>query len=322
MVELNIPFHIISDLADGGAFRYIFLTSVVIAFGYIVVWGQTRSLYKANRLLREKESALDEVARAREELEFKNKNITDSLLYAKKIQEALIPSESFFRRHFRESFIFFRPRDIVSGDFYYVCEKNNRTYVVVADCTGHGVPGALMSMIGLRMIDLIIQGGDRNPAEILDLLNAEVDSAFHREDGFSQSIKDGMDIAICRVDKPAGKVEFAGSFLPLYIIRDGKLTEIKGDKFFIGRIVGGQSFTNHTADLAEGDTFYMLSDGYSDQFGGTDNKKFMNRRLRYLLVTIHRYTLADQRDILEDNITTWQGTNQQIDDMLVIGFRP
>jgi len=321
-VDQVIILPIISDLDGSGVFRYIFLSAVSVAFGYVVVWGQTRSLYRAHRLLKEKDAALSEVARHREELEYFNKNITDSLLYAKKIQEALIPSEEFFRRHFSDSFIFFQPRDIVSGDFYYVCEKNNRTYVVVADCTGHGVPGALMSMIGLRMIDAIIEKDNPSPVVVLDNLNAEIEAAFHREDGFSQSIKDGMDIAICMIDKHARQVEFAGSFLPLYFVRDGKLNEIRGDKIIIGRRIDGQSFTNHNTSLEEGDIFYMLSDGYSDQFGGLDNKKFMNRRLRYLLLTIHRYSHSDQRDILSENISAWMGTNRQIDDMLVIGFRP
>jgi serine phosphatase RsbU (regulator of sigma subunit) len=304
-------------------FRYLFYSVAVIAFVYIVVWGQTRSLYKANRLLREKEEALRQIALQREELEYKNKNITDSLVYAKKIQEALIPSQSFFEKHFSESFILFMPRDIVSGDFYYIREYKCKTWVVLADCTGHGVPGALMSMIGLQTIDRVIQSGEHSePSEILNLLNREVDSIIHREEGYSHGIKDGMDIAVCCIDNEKQELSFSGAFLPLYMIRGGKLTETRGDKQFIGNCMAESCYTNHIIPMEEGDIYYLLSDGYSDQFGGTENKKFMNRRIRYLLVTIHEYPLKDQRDILEDNFNKWKGPNQQIDDVLMIGFRP
>jgi serine phosphatase RsbU (regulator of sigma subunit) len=314
---------LISGLSEGEMFRYLFLSVAVLVFGYVVVWGQTRSLYKANRLLREKEEALVQIREQREELAYKNKNITDSLIYAKKIQEALIPSPVYFAKYLKESFILFKPRDIVSGDFYYIIEKDESIYIIVADCTGHGVPGALMSMIGMQTIDRIINGKDSiSPSLILDRLNIEVEATFHREDEYSRTIKDGMDISICSIHKSQGIIEFAGSFLPLYLIREGKLTEYKGDKQFIGSKADGKSYTNHEIILEQGDVFYMMSDGYADQFGGADNKKFMNRRLRYLLVTIHNYSLRDQGEILEENINTWMGSNQQIDDIMVIGFRP
>jgi serine phosphatase RsbU (regulator of sigma subunit) len=331
MGELNIILHIskllpniaLFEAGDGEIFRYLFYSVAVIAFVYIVVWGQTRSLYKANRLLKEKEDALRQIALQREELESKNRNITDSLVYAKKIQEALIPSQSFFEKHFRESFILFMPRDIVSGDFYYIREIKGKTWVVLADCTGHGVPGALMSMIGLQTIDRVVQSGEHSePSEILNLLNREVDSVINREEGYSHGIKDGMDIAVCCIDRKNNKLGFSGAFLPLYMIRDGKLTETRGDKQFIGSRMTDSSYTNHVISMEDGDIYYLLSDGYSDQFGGPENKKFMNRRIRYLLVTIHNYKLSDQRDILEDNFNTWKGANHQIDDVLLIGFRP
>lgn len=314
---------LINDLADKDVFRYIFLSVAVIAFVYVVVWGQTRSLISAHKLLREKEDALKEIARQREELVYKNKNITDSLKYAKKIQEAFIPSPFSLSRHFPDSFVLFKPRDIVSGDFYYICEKQGRIYVVVADCTGHGVPGALMSMIGLQTIDRIIHmDGINSPASVLDLVNIEIESAFHREDDNSRSIKDGMEIGICCIDNKQRKVEYAGSFLPLYVMREGKLMEFRGDKFIIGRRIVGQLYTNHILSLEDGDVFYMLSDGYADQFGGPENKKFMNRRLRYLLLTIHRYSFSDQHEILNDNIMRWMGNNDQVDDIMIVGFRP
>lgn len=331
MGELNIMLHIAYLLANialslsgaGEIFRYLFYSVAVIAFVYFVILGQTRSLHKANNLLKEKEEALRQIALQREELEFKNRNITDSIVYAKKIQEALIPSKSFFEKHFLESFILFMPRDIISGDFYYIREINGKTWVVLADCTGHGVPGALMSMIGLQTIDRVIQTGEHSePSEILNLLNREVDSIIHWEEDSSHGIKDGMDIAVCCIDKTKNELSFSGAFLPLYMIRDGKLTETKGDKQFIGSSLTDSHYTNHVIAMEDGDIYYLLSDGYSDQFGGPENKKFMNRRLRYLLVTIHEYPLKDQGEILEDNFNTWKGVNDQIDDVLMVGFRP
>jgi serine phosphatase RsbU (regulator of sigma subunit) len=193
---------------------------------------------------------------------------------------------------------------------------------MAADCTGHGVPGALMSMIGLKTLDRIIQEGLAvHPGDILNLLSTEVESTFNRDDDGSYAVKDGMDIAVCMIDKKRHTLEFAGSFLPLYLIREGNLLEYKGEKHVIGRKITGQDFTSHQIEIFEGDTFYMYTDGYVDQFGGTENKKFMNRRLRYLLVSIHKYNMADQKIILSDNITSWMGNNEQVDDIMVIGFR-
>jgi len=303
--------------------KYIFLTVLVITVGAVLLRGHTFSLIRARKLIREKDDALRLLAKQREEFAYKNKNITDSIIYARKIQDSLIPSVGFFEKHFSESFVLFRPRDIVSGDFYFVCERNNRVFVISADCTGHGVPGALMSMIGLQSLDRIIQGNaSLHPSEILNILSREVESIFNRGDDGSFAIKDGMEIAICVIDKASKSLEFSGSFHPLYLLRDGTLIEFKGDKHVIGRKILGQDFTNHQIDLYEGDTIYLFSDGYVDQFGGADNKKFMNRRFRYLLVTIHKYSLADQKTILTDNFVSWMGNNEQVDDVMILGFRP
>lgn len=309
--------------ADGGVFIYIFLSAVVLALGYVIVWGQTRSLIRASRLIKEKDEDLRQVAMQREELAYKNKNVTDSIIYARKIQDSLIPTVAFFEKHFRESFVLFKPRDIVSGDFYFIREKGERVYVVAADCTGHGVPGALMSMIGLQTLDRIIHEAiATQPGEILNILSREIETTFNRDHDDSYAVKDGMDISICVIDKSDRHLEFAGAFLPVYLLRDGNLTEVKGDKYVIGRSSADEIFTTHHIDLQDDDTLYLFTDGYVDQFGGSENKKFMNRRFRYLLLTIHKYSMADQRTILADNITTWMGSNEQVDDIMVLGFKP
>jgi serine phosphatase RsbU (regulator of sigma subunit) len=284
---------------------------------------QTRSLYKARKLLKEKEQALNQIEKQKIELEIRDRNITDSLIYAQRIQEAILPSEDYFRRRFRDSFIFFRPKDIVSGDFYWIGEKGDKIFVVAADCTGHGVPGALMSMIGLEIIEKTVNEDNIEiPSQVLAVLNKGLEKTFSREKNIGTIIRDGMDIGLCVIDKKRKKMEYAGAFFPLYLIRNNSLIEIKGDKIIIGMNPEGKSYTDHEFDLMEDDMLYIFSDGYVDQFGGSENKKFMYRRFRYLLLNIHRFSVNDQKSILDENIKTWMGRNVQVDDIMVIGFRP
>jgi len=257
------------------------------------------------------------------DLELKNKNLTDSLIYAQRIQEALMPSEIYFRKHFQDSFIFFRPKDIVSGDFYWIGEKGDKVFVVAADCTGHGVPGALMSVIGMEIIGKAINEGNiETPSEILAILSRALENTFTSEKNIGSVIRDGMDIGLCRIDKKNRKMFFSGAFFPLYLIRDNSLTEIKGDKISIGFNPGGVLYTDNEIDIMENDIFYVFSDGYVDQFGGSENKKFMYRRFRFLLTKIHSFSVDDQKSILEEEFRAWMGNNVQLDDIMVIGFRP
>jgi serine phosphatase RsbU (regulator of sigma subunit) len=235
----------------------------------------------------------------------------------------MLPSEIYFRKHVEDSFILFKPKNIVSGDFYWIGEKGEKIFVVAADCTGHGVPGALMSMIGLKLIEKTINEDNiETPSRILAVMNKGLEKTFSREKNIGTIIRDGMDIGICVIDRKRIKVEYAGAFFPLYLIRDGSLIEIAADKIIIGMNPEEQLYTDHEIDLLENDIFYIFSDGYVDQFGGSENKKFMYRRFRYLLLTIHLFPVNDQKAILEENIKTWMGINEQVDDMMVIGFRP
>ena len=303
--------------------RFILLGALLIIFIILLVMVQTRTLVKTRKLLKDKEQALQFIELQKGELELKDKNITDSLIYAQRIQEALLPSESYFRKHFEDCFILFKPKDIVSGDFYWIGEKGDKIFVVVADCTGHGVPGALMSMIGLKLIEKTINEDNVEiPSRILAVMNKELEKTFSREKNIGTIIRDGMDIGLCVIDRIRKKVEYAGAFLPLYLIRNDSLIEIAADKIIIGMNPDGQQYTDHEIDILDNDIFYFFSDGYVDQFGGTENKKFMYRRFRYLLTTIHNFPVNDQKSILEENIKTWMGLNEQVDDMMVIGFRP
>ena len=304
-------------------FHLLLYAVLIISVMWFLVRSQTKSLIKTRKLLKEKDQALDKIENQRAELEFKNKSITESLIYAQRIQEALLPSEEYLRRHFRDSFILYKPKDIVSGDFYWIGERDEKVFVVAADCTGHGVPGALMSMIGHDLLDKIINI-DRveKPSEVIHILSKGLEKTFSREKNAGDIIRDGMDIGLCVIDRKNRKIEFAGAFFPLYIIRDNRLIDIKGDKYTLGKIPDGVKFTNNIIDLSEDDIVYLFSDGYVDQFGGSENKKFMYRRFRYLLMTIHRFSVDDQKAILEENLRSWMGTLPQVDDILVIGFKP
>ncbi|HEX7492805.1 MAG TPA: SpoIIE family protein phosphatase [Bacteroidales bacterium] len=304
-------------------YRFIIYGTLILFLFYLLFVFQTRKLLKARKLLKEMEQALNIIELQKVELELKDKNITDSLTYAQRIQEALLPSETYFRKHFEESFILFKPKNIVSGDFYWIGEKGDKVFVVAADCTGHGVPGALMSMIGLKIIEKTINEDNIEiPSKILAIMNRGLEKTFSREKNIGTIIRDGMDIGLCVIDRKRRKVDYSGAFLPLYLIRDGSLVEIMADKVIIGMNPEGIPYTDHEIDLMEEDIFYLFSDGYVDQFGGADNKKFMYRRFRYLLLTIHQFPVNDQKAILDENIKKWMGVNEQVDDMMVIGFRP
>ncbi|MCU0472008.1 MAG: SpoIIE family protein phosphatase [Bacteroidales bacterium] len=304
-------------------YRFILYSALILALVYLIVMFQNRRLIKTRKLLKEKEQAFEQIERQKFELELRDRNITDSLNYAQRIQEALLPSEDYFRKHLRDSFIFFRPKDIVSGDFYWIGEKGDKIFIVGADCTGHGVPGALMSMIGLKIIEKAINEDNIEiPSAVLAVMNKALEKTFSREKNIGTIIRDGMDIGLCVIDRTRKKIWYAGAFFPLYIIRDNSLIEIKGDKVIIGMNPAGIPYTDHEMDLMEDDILYMFSDGYIDQFGGNENKKFMYRRFRYLLMTIHNFPVIDQKTILEDNIKTWMAGNPQIDDIMVMGFKP
>ncbi len=298
---------------------------VYTATAAIIIWILTRMYYKTLLKiflkLRKRESELREINARLLELEYRTKNITDSLVYARHIQDAMLPAESHLKNNFADSFVFFQPRDIVSGDFYWFGHQNGINIIAGADCTGHGVPGALISMLGHNFLNQIIKNENiTQPGFILDRLNDLMKNVFSI-DG-SQFLRDGMDISICAVDTSKRKLAFAGALSSVYIIADGKLNEIKGDRMFLGAKSSAFSFKTVEMDLTDGASLYMFSDGYADQFGGPENKKFMYRRFKYLLTTINNLPMSQQKLILSDTINKWIGNNNtQIDDILVIGIK-
>jgi len=271
----------------------------------------------------DKTEEISDLNSLRIKLERKNSDIIDSLIYAQRIQEAMLPSEDYLKTLFKDVFLFFKPRDIVSGDFYWVTEKNDKIFLVAADCTGHGVPGALISVIGMDILDKAINGNMiDDPSDILEVMDKYLEKTFNTKRYESFIIRDGMDLGLCVIDRGQKILRYAGAFLSLYLLRNNILTEFKGDKFVLGAKGAGSKYKTHLIPLEYDDTFYLFSDGYPDQFGGSGNKKFMYRRFRYLITKICRFPMVDQKTILEDNIKTWMGAYSQVDDMMVIGFRP
>lgn len=261
----------------------------------------------------------------RDEIAHQKKEIEDSILYAKRIQHAILPPKKLISRLIPENFILFKPRDIVSGDFYWAAEKNNIVYYAAADCTGHGVPGAFMSMLGISFLNDIIRTAKKElkAADILDMLKSKIIQALHQT-GEAHEAKDGMDIALCKLNRKKNTVEFAGAFNPLYIVRDGEILIYEADRMPIGIYdfdIQSEYFTNNIIELNEGDSLYTFSDGYCDQFGGPKDKKFMVGRFKKILLEIQNEPMEKQRQILDDTIERWMENYEQIDDILVIGTK-
>ncbi len=271
-------------------------------------------------------------------LEEKNKSISDSIQYASKIQAAILPPQALLQENLQNYFVLYKPKDVVSGDFYWLEKKDDIIYFAVVDCTGHGVPGALMSMIGFNSLNKIVRENlIYSPANILDKLNDEIEAILRQKD--FQELKDGMDIALCMYDTKTRELEYAGANNPLYIVRkyneggvnafdvepivvdDNVLYEIKADRQPIGIFENRKQFTNHKFVLAEGDRLFLFSDGYADQFGGPKRKKFQYRKLKELLLKISDKAMAEQKILLESAFYDWKGDNEQIDDICVLGVK-
>lgn len=312
----------VHGLRDNPVFNYIIVVVIIAALVYLAIL-QFWVLLRTRKHLREIQDAYSEIDLQRSELQMRNKDLTDSLNYACRIQAALLPAEHHIRKIFPNNFIYYRPKHIVSGDFYWFSERDGMYFIAAADCTGHGVPGALMSMIGLELIQKIINEMRVDDTDqVLLTMNRELESAFSKEESGKALIKDGIEMGICIIDRETKVMEFSGAFLPVYIVRDDKLIEIKGDKKNVVQSFAMVSFNRSTFTLQEGDILYLFSDGYADQFGGPENKKFMYRRLRHILLTISKYPLADQQRILDETIVSWMQGHEQIDDIMILGVKP
>jgi serine phosphatase RsbU (regulator of sigma subunit) len=268
-----------------------------------------------------------ELEKQKNHLEKTNKKITSSIRYAHFIQKAVLPSEEFIKQFIPENFILFIPRDIVSGDFYWIKQVKNHVAVAAADCTGHGVPGAFMSMLGIALLNEIVRLDESPKAnEILNELRKRIKTSLHQESQHD-SASDGMDISLCIIDLENKEVQYAGANSPIFIVSDNnqercpKLDHIKPDRMPIGIYVKEIPFTNHIIKLMTNDVIYLFSDGFQDQFGGKDLKKFKVSRFKTLLEEIYPKSMSEQRKILFETFETWRAGTRQLDDVLIIGVR-
>ena len=259
---------------------------------------------------------------SREELLEQRKELLASIKYASFIQEAILPDSKYLDKVLNEYFILYLPRDIVSGDFYYCTKIENFTIAAAGDCTGHGVPGALMSIMGASFLNEIISGkGPWKASRILNLLRERVMKALHQTGRYEEN-KDAIDMALCVFNEDTGELQYSGANNPLYHIRDKKLTEIKADKMPVGiNAINEESFTNHTVNLISDDMVYIFSDGYADQFGGEYGKKFKYTPLKELIIEISDQELHTQKKILAEKFFKWKGKEEQVDDILIFGIK-
>lgn len=281
------------------------------------LWSQSMAIHKEKEKINE----------IKEEIEIKHREVIDSVNYAKRIQDALLPTLRQVEQYFPHSFVLFKPRNIVSGDFYWFSQKEGKLIIASVDCTGHGVPGAFMSLIGNTLLNHIVnEKSITDPAEILNQLNKEVNHLLHQTESGSES-KDGMDVAICVFDeqyaqKEVVSVAYAGANRPLFYIENSELREIKADKFPIGGLDYDnlKKFTTQTIQLRTNTSIYIFSDGFADQFG-SNNKKLKTKKFKEILLAIQEQPMQQQKSHLGKFIEDWKGATEQTDDILVIGIK-
>jgi len=306
---------------------YAALLALVLVSGLVyLIYRNYRNKKKANLLLEEKNRVIalqkEEAELQRDQIAYQKKHITDSIEYAQRIQRALLPSLELFTDRL-ENFVLYKPRDIVSGDFYWVNMIEDKHVIITADCTGHGVPGAFMSMLGVTMLNDIVNNKKvLSPEKILvELRNMIVHSLKQQQQENGTNVKDGMDMTVCVIDYKINKLYYAGANNPLYHIRNGELTQHKADKMPVAVHEVMEDFSLNVIDLEKGDTFYTFSDGYADQFGGPQQKKFLSKNFRNVLLEMQELSMYEQGVKLNEIFEEYKKDVEQVDDVLVIGVR-
>ena len=268
------------------------------------------------------EAQRDSMSKQKELIDQQNRAMTDSIHYARRIQDAVMPAQEVMRYLLPKHFVFYRPRDIVSGDFFWVDKRDETVLIAVADCTGHGVPGAFMSMLGISLLNEISSKyGDQPTNELMDELRDQLIAALGQT-GDKYEARDGMEMGLVALNTKTREVQFTGANHHLYTFQKGKLVIIKGDPMPVGiHTMSSTLFSAHTLKLGRGDSLYLFSDGYADQFGGEGRKKFGRARLKTLLKEIQQNIMHDQKEVLEKEFDDWKGKQEQIDDVLMIGIK-
>jgi serine phosphatase RsbU (regulator of sigma subunit) len=301
---------------------FFYILVFCIVFCILVVFIIAFVRFRERQLQKDKRILETRVKERTAQIEAQKQEITSSIEYASRIQMAMLPEGHHFKKLFSDYFIIFNPRDIVSGDFYWIGEDESRIFFAVADCTGHGVPGAFMSALGISILDEIITNNSNLKANtILNLMREKIKTSLHQT-GKQGEANDGLDLALCILHKNRKTIEYSGAYNPLIHFHDGELTEYRADRMPIGIYYGEKnSFTNYEVNVKKGDTLYIFSDGYADQFGGKKGTKYMKYNLKKLLSEIHSRPMHEQQKILENEFTSWKGTANQIDDVTILGVK-
>jgi serine phosphatase RsbU (regulator of sigma subunit) len=267
------------------------------------------------------ENQRDGAFRQRDEIVIQQKEMTSSFTYASRIQSAMLTSSVLFEKHLKDHFILYKPRNIVSGDFYWMTEEQGKLIITAADATGHGVPGAFMSLIVIVFLNDIVNSMHIiEPSEILELMRQKIISVFIHEG--KETVDAGMDMALISLDKQEMKLKFSGAFNPAIIIRNKQVIELEAEKMPIGYhpYLMSKKFSNREFDIKNGDRIYLFSDGFIDQFGWRNNKKFMKRKFKSFLIDIQSVPMKGQKLLLENNFNNWKGDLEQVDDIVILGI--
>jgi tetratricopeptide (TPR) repeat protein len=287
---------------------------LIVITSIFVIFKNLRKTIKQKGVIEQQKA---QVELAHDELEEKNQEIIDSIIYAKRIQSAILPPMKVVKQCLKESFIFYKPKDVVAGDFYWMEQKNGKILFAAADCTGHGVPGAMVSVVCNNGLNRSVREHSLTiPGEILDKTREIVVQEFEKSE---EDVKDGMDIALCSIE--GMKLQYAGAYNPLWIIRNGEIIETKANKQPIGQFDHPEPYTTHSFNLEKGDAIYIFSDGYVDQFGGEKEKKFKAKAFKKLLLSLQDKSMEEQKIVIDETFETWKGNLEQIDDVCVIGVR-
>jgi serine phosphatase RsbU (regulator of sigma subunit) len=306
-----------------GGLGAIALIVIVIAYAYAQKRKDNKKITEQNEKIIK---ANEELKQLNETTNRQKNEIVTSILYAQRIQSAILPPETYINELLSENFIFYKPKDIVSGDFYWIKKVKHFIILVSADCTGHGVPAAFMSMLGMSYLNEIVQRREVTKAnQILNELRKQIKQSL-RQTGNKEETRDGLDIALCVIDTKKNIMQYSGAHNPLYIIShnngESEVKEIKADPMPVGVLLShDKSFTNHEIELKTGDTFYIFSDGFPDQGGGTDNARYTTAKFKKTLLEIHGQPMPEQKKILEQTLIEWMGDYPQRDDILIIGAR-
>jgi len=314
--NINSVLTIDEFLINGGL-----LTLSVAVFCVFLIRTRYRLTLNEIRIRLELAKSKEIIEEKHEEVLLQKKEITDSINYARNIQRAFIPTEEQFNSYFKDSFVYFKPKDIVSGDFYWAYQKDNLLFYATADCTGHGVPGGFMTMLGLSFLDDIIESkATTNPASALNLIRDKIVNTLKQSGNIGEN-KDGMDITICCIDKTKNELTYSSANNSIYLIRNSEITIYKGDKQPCGFYHENKPFTSHTISLNTNDCIYTFTDGFADQFGGPKGKKFRYKQFEEILLNNVNDSFFIQKNKLSSALESWKGDLEQVDDILVIGIK-